>query len=81
MKKAEREARGIDQGALLFLDPDGFYLAFWEFGFTRNGRHYPARPWMRPAVDSTTGSVVMRYMQRAGVVIERAAEKKRGRKR
>lgn len=77
LKKAERASLKIDQGALVYLHTDGFYLMFWEFGFTRDGHSYAARPWMRPAIDSTKGDVVRRYNERASRIIEREAQKRR----
>lgn len=76
LKKAERNKLGLDQAVMVYLAADGFYLGIWEFGFVRNGRHYPAKPWMRPAIDSTQGDVIRRYGRRAGELIEKEAAKR-----
>lgn len=76
LKKNERNKLGIDQGVTVYLHSDGYYLGFWEHGFTRNGIQYPARPWMRPAFDSQQGAVLQRYKTRAGELIKKELAKK-----
>lgn len=75
LKKQERNRLNLDQAVMVYLDSDGFYLGFWERGFTRNGRHYAARPWLRPALDSNEAQVINRYRERAKVLIEREVAK------
>lgn len=75
IKKAERERLGLDQGVEVYLASDGFYLGFWEMGFTRNGIHYAAKPWLRPAIDMNEAIVIKRYKERAKVLVEREVAK------
>lgn len=78
LKKRERRSLGIDLGSIVFIDSDGFYLRFWELGFTRYGEHYAARPFLRPALDTQQREIIERFRARGQQIIEREA-KKRGR--
>lgn len=76
LNKKERDGYGADQAVLVYLDSDGFYLRFWELGFTRFGKQYPAKPWLRPAFDSQQETVLETYRKRAGELIEKELAKK-----
>jgi HK97 gp10 family phage protein len=76
LNKKERDELGVDQAVMVYLDEDGFYLRFWELGFTRDGKQYPAKPWMRPAFDSQQQTVLNTYKARAGALVEKELAKK-----
>ena len=76
LKKGERNALGLDLASMVYLDERGFHLRFWELGFTRDGQHFAARPWLRPAADSQQGAVIRRFGQRATAILRRELEKK-----
>lgn len=77
LKKSERNMLNLDQAVMVYLHSDGFYLGMWEKGFTRNGIHYPAKPWLRPALDNNEAQVINLYRQRAKFLIEKEVAKQK----
>jgi len=75
LKKGERQRANIDFGALVYFSEDAYKLQFWERGFIRYGRHYAARPMLRPALESEQGAVLRRFIERVGRIMQREAEK------
>lgn len=53
-----------------------FALRLWEAGFTRDGKHFAARPWWRPALDSTEEAFFKRLSERLKVIVEKEAAKR-----
>ena len=52
---------------------EGWYGALLEYGT----RHMPARPWIRPALDSAFGGVVTTFREEFGESVERESDKLR----
>lgn len=77
LKKQERTALGVDMATIVYFAPDGYKLRFWEQGFTRYGRHYPARPMLRPALDSQEATVIKTFNKKAKTIIEKEAAKRK----
>lgn len=77
LKKGERMVRGLDMAAMVYFAPEGYKLRFWEQGFIRNGRHFPARPMIREALDTQQAEIVRVFGERAGRLISKAAAKRR----
>lgn len=78
-----RSEMGADnaQVAMVYLEEGkkgrrAFALRLWENGFTRQGRHFAARPWFRPAVDSNSNDYLGLMESKLKRIVEREAEKK-----
>lgn len=77
-----REEMGGDvQVGMVYLEEGqkgmrAFALRLWENGITRNGQHFPARPWFRPAVDSTADQFLRTVAEKLRKLTIREAEKR-----
>lgn len=77
-----REEMGGDvQVGMVYLEEGkkgmrAFALRLWENGFTRQGRHFAARPWFRPAVDSERDEFLRTVAESLRKITIREAEKR-----
>lgn len=77
-----REEMGSDaQVGMVYLEEGkkglrAFALRLWEMGFSRDGKHFPAKPWFRPAVDGSSRVFLKTFAEKLKVIVEREAAKR-----
>lgn len=76
-----KEMGGDAQVGMVYLEEGekgrrAFALRLWENGFTRQGQHFAARPWFRPAVDSSSAEFLRTVAQKLRKLTIREAEKR-----
>jgi HK97 gp10 family phage protein len=71
MSKIKRYANDFS----VFVEPKVWYARLIEFNFTRRGKTYPAKPFIRPAFDATKGLVNQAFMRKATEQLPKVLER------